>query len=350
MGQLTFFVGSYTEYPIPGFGGIGKGIYTVRLNTDTGELTTLHTKMARNPSYLALRNDNRFLYCPTELDTNAQPKVQAYKVKSDLSLEFSNEQSISGGYPCHLSFHENNILLACYATGNVIQYPLDASGSLLPSVKEYRHQGASINEARQEGPHAHQVIIHPNKMDIYVCDLGIDTIKAYRLQEDQLVPNAHKDIAVSKGGGPRHMVFNTKGSLGYVLNELSGKVSVVQEQEGVFQEVATYNSLPDNYTEQPSASAIRLHPGGKYLYTANRSAELLTIFQVLENGLVCVGYQHTRGEEIREFNITPDGRWLIAAHQNSHDMVVYRILRDGKLDEVYRTKEILSPVCITFLN
>ena len=60
---LTFFIGSYTEYPIPGFGGIGHGIYSVELNTETGELRTLHTIKARNPSYLAISDDNQVFIC-----------------------------------------------------------------------------------------------------------------------------------------------------------------------------------------------------------------------------------------------------------------------------------------------
>ena len=97
------FIGSYTEYPIPSFGGIGHGIYTVQLNTENGELSTLHTERARNPSYLTISHDNRFLYCNTELDENENPKVRAYKINKDFSLDFINEMPISGGYPCHIN-------------------------------------------------------------------------------------------------------------------------------------------------------------------------------------------------------------------------------------------------------
>ena len=58
----VFFVGSYTEFPIPGFGGIGKGVYTVQLDTNTGRLDCLHIKETRNPSYLAMSGENDFLY------------------------------------------------------------------------------------------------------------------------------------------------------------------------------------------------------------------------------------------------------------------------------------------------
>ncbi|RDY61136.1 lactonase family protein [Flagellimonas nanhaiensis] len=350
MEPLTFFMGSYTEYLIPEFGGIGKGIYTVQLNTETGELSVLHTQTVRNPSYLALSDDHKFLYCSTELDESEKPRVKAFRINSDCSLQFINEQPIEGGYPCHIVVHEKNVLLACYATGNVIQYPLEHLGSVLPVATNQRHSGSSVNKDRQEAPHAHQVTVHPNNKDIYVCDLGIDTLKAYEIKEEKLRPNINKDVSISEGGGPRHMVFNPSGKLGYVINELTGKVSVLQQVDDVFKEVAIYNSLPADYSGTPSASAIRLHPNGKFLFVANRGAELLTIFKVHENKLLNIEHQYTHGEELREFNITPDGKWLIACHQNSYDTVVYRIKEDGKLEETYRTKEILSPVCIVFLN
>ncbi|MEM1134496.1 MAG: lactonase family protein [Bacteroidota bacterium] len=346
--MLTFFIGSYTEYPIPDFGGIGHGIYTVRLETETGELTTIHTENTRNPSYLAISNDNKFLYCNTELDESDNPKVKAYRINDDFSLEFLNEQPIAGGFPCHIAKHNNNILIACYATGNLLQFPLDKTGKLLECQKDYHHIGSSVNKARQEAPHAHQVVIHPNKEDIYVCDLGIDTLKAYHFKDTELVLNEKQDCEVSKGGGPRHMVFNTNGSLAYVLNELTGAVSVLQSTGGSFDELNTYSTLPNDYQGEPSGSAIRIHPNGQFLYAANRKLEAITIFSIVDNKLQLIDYQYTKGEEVREFNITPDGKWLIACHQNSHDTVVYRIKEDGKLIETYRTKEMLSPVCIVF--
>ncbi|WP_299537491.1 lactonase family protein [Ulvibacterium sp.] len=346
--MLTFFIGSYTEYIVPGFGGIGHGIYTVQLNTDTGGLVTLRTEKTRNPSYLTISDDTKFLYCVTELDESEAPKVRAYRINTDFSLEFLNEQSISGGYPCHLVIHENNILVACYASGSVIQFPLDASGKLMEAKNACNHKGSSVNKERQEAPHAHQVAIHPNKKDIYVCDLGIDTIKAYRLEGTELAPNETKDCEVSLGGGPRHMVFNMEGSLAYVLNELTGTLSVVQNRNGLFEETKTYATLPEDYKGTPSASAIRLHPNGKYLYVANRQLDALTIYRIVDDELELLDYQYTKGKEIREFNITPDGKWLIACHQNSHDTVVYKIQEDGRLLETYRTQEILSPVCVVF--
>lgn len=345
---LVFFMGSYTEMLSPDFGGSGEGIYTVALNVDTGEITNLHSLFTANPSYLVLSEDKKFLFCNTEVSRDNSPKVQSYRVKDDFSLEFINEQDINGGYPCHIEKLGDSILVACYQTGNVLQFPIDSNGSLVECAKNYQHSGSSINKARQEGPHAHQSVVHPNGKDVYVADLGLDKLKAYAFDTNEFLKNDQKDIAVALGNGPRHIVFNMRGDVGYIINELSGEIMVMEPQGDRFKVTTSYSSLPPGYEGIPSSSAIRIHPNGKYVYAANRGANAITICKIIEKKLEILDYQFTEGIELREFNISPDGKWLIACHQNSHDIVVYQIGLDGKLIEMYRTKDIKSPVCVVF--
>ncbi len=346
----TFFIGSYTQFLSPEIVGSGDGISTVQLNEETGELSVLHTKNTISPSYFALSADNKFLYCNTEVIEEENPVVQAYKINDDFSLKFLNEQEISGGCPCHIEVLHGRVLVACYISGNMLEYPLDGTGKLLECIKNHQHSGSSINLERQEAAHAHHVAIHPNKKDVYVCDLGIDTLKAYEVQDGKLGPNPPKDIGVSKGGGPRHLVFNKDGNLGYVINELTSAVSVLKNKGNKFEQIGSYNSLPESYQDSPSASAIRIHPNGKYLYVGNRKFDAITIFKIEGDTLDLVDYKHTNANEIREFNISPSGKWLIACHQNSNDTIVYMVKPDGKLLEVHRTKAIRTPVCVTFLK
>ena len=299
---------------------------------------------------MAISADNKFLYCNTEVIEEMNPTVQAYRIKDDFSLQFLNEQPISGGCPCHIALFENKVLVACYISGNMLEYPIDESGKLLKCVNNHEHSGSSINLERQEAPHAHHVAIHPNKKDVYVCDLGIDKVKSYKLEDDKLCSDSIKDINIIKGGGPRHLVFNKDGNLGYVINELTSAVSVLKIIGNKFEQIGSYSSLPDSYKDLPSASAIRIHPNGFFLYIANRNFDAITIFRIKGDSLELLDYQHTNGKEIREFNISPNGNWLIACHQNSNDTMVFKIKPDGRLMEVHRTKAIKTPVCVTFLK
>lgn len=350
MALLTFFVGSYTQLLIPGIIGKGSGIYTVQLNDETGKLKVLHTLKTVNPSYLVVSEDRKFLYCNTEVDVAFNPKVQSYQIKEDFSLEFLNEQPILGGFPCHIEKFENNILVACYQTGNILQYTLNESGKLQPCSKNYKHIGSSINTDRQESSHAHQVIAHPTKNQVLVCDLGIDKIKAYQFKKEELLSDRQNDVVITKGGGPRHLVFNKNEKYVYVINELSGAVSVLKNSKNKFKEINLYNTIPSTYKGVPSASAIRIHPNQQFLYVANRTLDAITIFKINEDKLEVIDYHYTKGKELREFNISPNGKWLVACHQDSNDTVVYNIESDGKLIEKYRTKKIKTPVCISFFK
>jgi 6-phosphogluconolactonase len=350
MDSLTFFIGSYTQKLSSEIVGFGDGISTVQLDEKTGELSVLHTMMTINPSYLVISADNNYLYCNTEVIEEMLPKVQAFRIRHDYSLQFLNSQPISGGCPCHIEILNKNILISCYMSGNMLEFPISKSGNILECSNDFQHIGSSINTLRQVAAHAHQVAIHPDRKDVYVCDLGIDIIKAYHLQGKGLKSNKSKDIEVEKGGGPRHLVFNKKGSLGYVINELTGIVSVLKNNRTKFEQIKSYNSLPETYKDAPGSSAIRIHPKGRFLYVGNRNFDAITIFRVNGENLELLEYKHTNGSELREFNITPNGKWLIACHQNSNDTIVYQINSDGLLKEVDRTREIKTPVCVAYLK
>ena len=63
---------------------------------------------------------------------------------------------IDGSYPCHILYTSNGVLVSCYGSGNVLQFPILPSGELSESITNYKHSGFGVNPDRQEMPHAHQ--------------------------------------------------------------------------------------------------------------------------------------------------------------------------------------------------
>ncbi len=51
--------------------------------------------------------------------------------------------------------------------------------------------GSSINAERQEGPHAHCIVLDPANRFAYACDLGTDKIMIFRFdgRRGKLIPN-----------------------------------------------------------------------------------------------------------------------------------------------------------------
>lgn len=333
----------------PVFGGRGEGIYTLKLDDETGKLDLLNTTPAINPAYLTVSKNRKYLYAIKEVVAEKDPVVKAYAINKDHRLHFLNEQAISGGLPCHIEYHNEAVFIACYETGNVLRFPVNSEGKLLKHSHNFKHVGSSINKERQEAPHAHQTTIHPNHKYAFVPDLGIDMVKVYEIDKDIIQPKASLDIDIPKGSGPRHMVFNKKGTIGYLLNELTGDISILKKEKEAFRFVKNVGSLPDSFTETPSASAIRIHPNQLFLYAANRAIDAITIFKIVKDDLELIAYQYTRGKTLREFTISPDGNWFIACLQDSNETIVYQIRPDGKLSEKYRTNIVTSPVCVAFL-
>ena len=63
----------------------------------------------------------------------------------------------------------------------IAAYPIEKNGSLAPASKFIQHTGSSIAGERQQGPHAHSTIVSPNDEYLYAADLGIDKVKAYKI-------------------------------------------------------------------------------------------------------------------------------------------------------------------------
>ncbi|WP_152285439.1 lactonase family protein [Flavicella marina] len=345
--MTTVFIGSYTQEITPEFGGHGEGIYICEFDEYTGNLTKKDSLFITNPGYLTLSSDKKFLYSFTEVSKHENPKVIAYKIKDNRLTKIS-ELNIDGGFPCHLLIHHNTLIVACYGTGSVSSFPLLQNGSFEGTSNTYFHKGFGPNILRQEAAHAHQIIVHPNKSDIYVTDLGTDQLHAYHFVGTSFKPNPNKNLQLPKGNGCRHMIFNKKGSLGYILNELTGKIHIIKNTPKGLQFLSSVESLPTTFKGIPSASAIRIHPNGKFLYTANRTIDCITIFKIIKEKLVLLETIYLSGKTIREFNLSNDGSWLLACMQDSDEIHTYEVKSNGLLVKRHTTKTIASPVCVNF--
>ncbi|WP_139059121.1 lactonase family protein [Polaribacter reichenbachii] len=348
MNNTILFIGGYTEMLTPTFGGHSEGIYTLSFNENTGALSLLHITKTRNPGYLVISDCKQFLYTFTEVVREKNPVVKAYRIESNFSLTYLNELAIEGSLPCHISYKNNAVFLACYGSGSVSRFLVDVNGRLLKETHHFTHKGSSVNKERQEMAHAHQVLFHPKKKELYVADLGIDAIKTYNI-DNGFLSIKEKDIITKKGFGPRHIVFSENGKLGYCIGELTGEIAILKEEKEKYIPIKYVQSLPKHFSETPSASALRIHPNQQFLYAANRTLDAITIFSILVDDLVLLDYQFTNGKTLREFHILPSGKWLIACLQDSDETVVYQIKNDGTLIEKNRTTLVKSGVCIAFL-
>jgi 6-phosphogluconolactonase len=344
--QQLFFVGCYTH---PSMNGKGEGIYTCALDTTTGKLELVKTLPMTNSSYLMLDKSRNYLFAVEESGKDLNPHVHTFKIK-DGGLGLLSQRPIPGEYACHLGVDADNKFLAVanYGTGNVVLYGLK-DGQLTGQLDEVQHEGKSVNEQRQEGPHAHATVFSPDNEFLFAVDLGLDEVKSYKFNTGKI--ELHSSFKTKAGAGPRHITFHPNNKHAFIINELHATVTVVRYEAETLTEVQTVSSLPNDYTGEKWAAAIHVSPNGKNVYTSNRLHDSIAVFAFDEKSEWLEPIQHmsSGGNIPRDFSLDPTGKFLITSHQNSDDLFSFFVDDAGRLEATGHNLKLGTPVCIKML-
>ncbi len=356
--EATLWIGTTTPS-----GGESKGIYRATLDTESGKLSKpqLAAEIA-SPGFVVLHPNGKLLYAVCGLPDGKGPGVAAFEIsQDDKSPRLLNTQPIGDGGAAHLAVDATGSCLftAQYGGGSVAVFPLADDGAIQPRSALVEHQGSGPNKARQKKPHPHWVGVDPTNRFLFVPDLGIDRVEIYRMDLKKGQIQRHGSGICPPGGGPRHMKFAPNGRFAYVLNELQLAVTVFEydAQAGSLRAMQTISTLPEKMREVPcSASEIRVHPNGRFVYAANRGHDSIAVFSVDQDSVASNGGKLTfvereavRGSWPRNFNLDPTGKWLLAAGRNSNTISVFRIdPQTGGLIYSGNTVNCPTPICITF--
>ncbi|MBJ06561.1 MAG: 3-carboxymuconate cyclase [Verrucomicrobiaceae bacterium] len=339
--------------------GESKGIYVCDLDTRTGTLSSPRLAATLGGcGFLAIHPGKKHLYSTARGDGN---NVAAFHIKDDYGLEPINVQPSEGTGPCHVSLDATGscLMVANYGSGSVAAFGIDEDGSLLKSSSAHQHEGSSINERRQKGPHAHSIYAGPDNKFAYAPDLGIDKVMIYRLNPEKAIMEQVGAAETPAGSGPRHMKFSKDGKQAYVLTELHLTVAVYDRDPTsgllgeVRQNVPTLAKGAD--LEGMSCSEIRVHPNGKFLYAANRDVkgsarDSISVFKVISNGRIQLIQNIPAKVSVpRNIGVDPGGNWLLVAGQRSGNVPVFRIAGNGTLVDNKTEVKVANAMCVEFL-
>jgi 6-phosphogluconolactonase len=359
---MLVYVGTYT-------GPKSEGIYLFRLEPDSAagaqnaRLVPLGLAAASsNPSFLELDPKRRLLFAVNEMSRfEGQPTgaVSAFAIdRAKGTLRPINQQPSMGGAPCHLVLDRTgrHLLVANYGSGSVAVLPVAASGRLGAASDVVQHAGSSVNPQRQQGPHAHCVTVDRANRFVFVCDLGLDKVLAYRFDAERgrLTPNDPPFARVKAGAGPRHMVFRPDGRFAYVINELSSTVTVFRydADAGALHDVQEVSTLPGHFDGENSGAEIDVHPSGRWLYASNRGHNSVVLFAIERDRgtLTFVEDQWTGGLKPRHFGIDRAARYLAVGNQDSDTILLAALdAGNGRLKPSGVPAGAPSPVCMKFL-
>ena len=348
--SLFLLIGTYTS-------GTSTGIYVYRFDEETGEAAYVSETKADNPSYLAISNDERFVYSVSESGRDAAMANAFSFDKKAGALSLINSQPTNGAAPCYINTDRLGrfVVTANYSGGNVSVFPLATDGSLKPAEKVFEFEGSGPDAKRQDMPHLHCAVFSPDGRYLFAADLGTDRLHKFTTSGTTpfLTTGNPEAFRLEPGSGPRHLTFHPNGKYAYLINELSGKVTFFHYSEGQLEQVQTILSDLSEGVGNKGSADIHVSPDGKYLYASNRAnTNNIAIFSIgdTDGRLTLVGHQPT-GRHPRNFIISPNGKYLLVACQNSNLIQVFRIDKQTGLLNEDVSKQITDvdrPVCLKF--
>ncbi len=355
--QCLVYVGTYSNTK-------SKGIYACRMDLATGALTPLGLEAETpNPTFLAIDSRHQRLYAVNEIgryEGKPAGSIEAFSIDagSGKLTSMGRHTSIGSG-PCHLALDQfdRNVLVANYGSGSIAAFPIQPDGRLGDKTAFIQDAGQSINPHRQEGPHAHCMVLDAANRFAFACDLGLDKIMIYRFDpiNGTLSPNEPAFAKVTAGSGPRHLAFSPGERRAYLINELKSTITTFayDRRRGSLKEMQTVSTLPDDFNGENTAAEVEVHSTGKFLFGSNRGHDSIAVFAIdrTKGTLTHIQDVPTQGKTPRHFAIDPTGRYLVAANQDSGNLVVFAIDgKSGRLTATGQTLDVPTPACVAFMR
>jgi 6-phosphogluconolactonase (cycloisomerase 2 family) len=336
--------------------------------------------MPSNVQYVWPHPSRQFLYVATSDSASGNTSVPgkvhrlcALRVDAGGALQLHGEAQVLPTRPIHLSLDATGAYaLTAYNNPSMVTvHRINGDGTL----------GAQVPQASglDTGIFAHQVLTTRSNRAVIFVTRGNDAgggkpedpgaLKIFNFKDGAL-SNAS---SISPGGkeglgyGPRHVDFHPAGPWVYVSVERQNQLHmhIMQGDKLVPAPAYVKGTLagPHDQGLRQLAGAIHVHPNGRFVYQANRSATTdangkpvdaggdnsIAVYAINQQTGEPTLIQHAdpRSFHVRTFSIDPSGRLLVAASisdmwvRAGNDaqhvpaaLSVFRIGADGKLDFV----------------
>ncbi len=347
------YVGTYTK-------STSKGIYLFKFDAENGTLTPQGLACeAVDPNFLVISPDQRFLYSCATANGGRDGVIDSFTIDPTSGrLTLLNQQPSGGRGPTNISLDApgRNAVVANYPAGTVAVLPIASDGQLQTPSDVIQHTGSSVNPSRQQSAHPHACDFDLNKKFVFVPDLGMDKVFAYRMDSDagKLIAADPPTVSVPAGQGPRHLAFAPSGRFAYLITEMGGRIMAYSydSAQGRLREIQSVSTLPDDFSGRNTAAEVQVHPSGNFLYASNRGHDSIAICSVDPGSglLKRLAFQSTLGKGPRFFCIDPTGKYLIVANQDSESVIFFHINPlTGMLTLADIGARVAMPVCVVFL-
>jgi 6-phosphogluconolactonase len=355
---IKFYVGSSQ-------GSLSHSIYLCELNPADGAFAVLDSfSGAKGGSYLDLSPEGKFLFSINQASMDQEGEhasVTSFAVDpTSGALKVINSQSSEGGGICHIQCSEKGdyIFAANYGSGHASALPVGENGQIAPASAVVVGSGTGPVESRQQGPHAHQVMLDPEQNFLLVPDLGADRVYIYTFDASKgsLTPNpAQPFFQLAPGSGPRHLAFHPDGKSLFIVSELSSTLTACSYNgaDGTISEVNTLGTVEASHEGMKYPAAVRVHPNGRFVYASTRGENsCITTFEInTDRSVTRLQVMEQVPAWPREFNLDPSGKLMLVAGERSDEIRRYNIDPEtGLLTETESIVKVPSPAAVLFVQ
>jgi 6-phosphogluconolactonase len=298
------------------------------LDRGTGRLSSQYRLATPGePGALTVSPDRRFLFA----SMRSTGRLCSFRIDPATGRPDPISVVEAGDDPAQISVDQTGryLLTAYYVAAKVTVHSIGVDGTLSEQPLQ------TIETAKN----AHAIVPDFSNRFVYVPHTGPNLIFQFAFDArsghlQQLIPDR---LQRPQQTGPRHLSWHPRQPLAYINNEQGSSVTVYQQLEnGQLQPGQTETTLPGGFVGSNSTAEIQVHPGGRFLYVANRGHDSIAVLQLDDAGrkLSFVACEPTEPTP-RSFHIDPSGQYLLAAGESSGRLQVFRIHPEtGRLNSV----------------
>lgn len=235
-----------------------------------------------------------------------------------------------------------------YDDSTVVQYPVNADGSLEPACDCYvlTGHGMDPNGSPQGGghsqasAHAHIVVVDPSGKFLIVCEKASEKIYVFRLGGDKLVLASIFQAPLRTG--PRHCAFDKKGHM-FMTCEFSSEIWAFNfdSENGILSVIDKQSTVAEGFSGRNELATIQITPDGKYVYVNNRGEDTIVGYSIAADGKLTKVFSTGVGkcpadpkDAVRDMQLTPDGSVLLVPVRPDNVVRSYAVKADGSLETI----------------
>ncbi len=198
--------------------------------------------------------------------------------------------------------YDGSIALYALGTNGAIVRSLSTFATTMPASKPASKPAGPTNvsstvttttnehASRQTSSHPHSVTFSPSGSEVWVADLGADSVLRFSLGPSRSILSLVQRIEMPRESGPRQVVFGAT-SLAYVANELDGSIAILRTSGS-----ATTVQSRTLVRENAQLAELVLDATGRWLIALSRGTNECVVYAI-------------DGDSLREASASPCGNW-----------------------------------------